>query len=120
MPIVRIDVVGEKPAPYRSALLNAVRAAVVTELGADDGRVTVRLTEAAPDCVDLPSCRTERFTVIEVLMYDGRTDAQKAAAAGAVRAALARDPGIEPSEVSLVFRDMNRVDLDVLPGEAGL
>jgi phenylpyruvate tautomerase PptA (4-oxalocrotonate tautomerase family) len=89
-------------------------------LAAEDRRVTVRVMEVAPANVDLPSCRTERMTVVDVLLYEGRTPEMKAATAAALRAALAADPGIEPSEVAVFFHDATPYDLDVLPGQADL
>lgn len=118
MPIVRIDVVGPKRAAYKRALLAGVRSAVTSALGVGDERVTLRIIETEADDVDLPSCRTERFTVIEVAMYEGRTPEMKAAMVAAARDALAADPGIEPSEVQVAFREYARCDLDVPPGEA--
>jgi len=118
MPIVRIDVVGPKSPDYKRALLAAVRAAVTATLGADDGRVSLRVVETPACDVDLPACRTERMTVIEVLMYEGRTPEMKQAMASHVRAALSTDPGIEASEIQIAFRELSKTDLDVPPGEA--
>jgi phenylpyruvate tautomerase PptA (4-oxalocrotonate tautomerase family) len=120
MPLVRIDVIGTKGDEYKRALMAAARRAIVEGMAAEDGRVSIRVVEADPANVDLPSCRTERMTVVDVLLYEGRTPEMKAATAAALRAALAADPGIEPSEVTLFFHDATPCDLDVLPGQAGL
>jgi phenylpyruvate tautomerase PptA (4-oxalocrotonate tautomerase family) len=118
MPLVRIDVVGPKTQAYKRALLAGARAAIVEEFGVADGRVTVRVVESAPLDVDLPPCRSERFTMLDVLMYAGRTPELKAAMAAALRDKYAADPGIEPSEVAVFFHDAAPEDLDVLPGQA--
>jgi len=120
MPLVRIDVIAPKSPEYKRALMAATRRAVVEGLAAPDPRVTVRITETDPGNVDLPSCRTDRMTVVDVLLYEGRTDEMKTATASALRDALALDPGIEPCEVAVFFHDATTVDLDVLPGQAGL
>jgi len=120
MPLVRIDVIAPKSPEYKRALMAAARHAIVDGLAAPDSRVTVRVAETAADDVDLPSCRTDRMTVIDVLLYAGRTDEMKTATAAALRDALALDPGIEPCEVAVFFHDATPVDLDVLPGQAGL
>jgi phenylpyruvate tautomerase PptA (4-oxalocrotonate tautomerase family) len=119
VPVVRIDVAGPKSAEYRSALLAGVRAGVLAGLGVPDERVTVRLFETAAGDFDLPACRTERYTIVDVTMYAGRTPDLKAACIAAVRERLAENPGIEPSEVTVVFHDLTPTDLDVPPGEAG-
>lgn len=116
MPLVRIDVIAQKSPDYRRAVLRGVRGAITGAFGVDDGRVSLRLIETPADDVDLPSCRTERLTVIEVLMYEGRTPEMKRAMATAAREALAADPGIEPSEVQIAFHEFSKTDLDVPPG----
>lgn len=118
MPIVRIDITGPKPPAWKKALLDGACAAVVESLGVPRDRVTVRVIETPDDCVDVPDCRTDRFTIIEVIMYEGRSDEMKKAMVDALRERLAADPGIEPSEISVLIRDPSKIDLDVLAGEA--
>jgi phenylpyruvate tautomerase PptA (4-oxalocrotonate tautomerase family) len=118
MPFVRIDVVGPKTPEYKRALLSGTRAAITDVFGVADGRVAVRVVETPAEDVDLPSCRTERLTTLDVLMFEGRSDEMKAAMVEAVRGRLSSDPGIEPSEVVVSFREATPADLHVLPGEA--
>ncbi|MDO9557974.1 MAG: tautomerase family protein [Coriobacteriia bacterium] len=118
MPLVRIDITGAKPETYKRALLSGARLAVTSALGVPDSRVTVRLFEATPECVDMPACRTDRFTTVEVLLYEGRTPELKAALISTLRTVYAGNPGIEPSEVAIFIHDASPQDLDVLPGEA--
>jgi len=118
VPIVRVDITGPKSAAYVRALLRGVRTAVVEGLAAPDERVTVRVIETAADHCDLPDCRTDRFTVVEIMLYAGRDDAKKAACSAMMRELLAAEPGIPACDVSIAYHDMTPVDLDVLPGEA--
>lgn len=120
MPLLRIDVTGPKSPAYKAALLAGARAAVTRAFGVPDGRVVVRVAETPADDVGLPSCRTDRFTLVDVLAYEGRTPELKRALSAALRDAYAADPGIEPSEVAVSFRDASPDDLDVLPGEAAI
>jgi phenylpyruvate tautomerase PptA (4-oxalocrotonate tautomerase family) len=119
MPIVRIDITGPKPSSYKAALLAGARTAVTGALGVADERVTVRVVETPADCVHVPPCRTQRFTVVEILLYEGRTEELKRGLVSAIRERFAEDPGIEPCEVSVFVNDASPLDLDVLPGEAG-
>jgi phenylpyruvate tautomerase PptA (4-oxalocrotonate tautomerase family) len=118
MPIVRIDITGPKSPEWKRGVLRSTREAVTGSLGVPDEGVTLRLNETSDDCVDTPDCRTERYTIVEVIMYEGRSDETKHAMVGAIRSALSADPGIEPSEVGVIIRDPSKVDLDVLPGAA--
>lgn len=120
MPVATVDIVGSKSRAYKDALAAAVRRSIVEFLAADDSRVTVRIIETPADCVDLPSCRTERYTVVGILLYEGRTEEMKRAFAEGLRAALAADPGIEPCEIAIALHSMSTSDLDVLPGQSGL
>lgn len=119
MPLVRIDITGPKPAAYKRALLDGCRTAVVESLGVPDERVTIRIIETPAEDVSVPSCRTDRFTLVDVLMYEGRGEELKRAMYDAIRARFAEDPGIEPSEVNIAVRDVPRSDLDAPAGEAG-
>lgn len=118
MPLVRIDITGPKAPEYKRALLAGVRGAITSAFGVDDARVVVRIIETPADDVDAPPCRSARFCVVDVLMYEGRTPEMKHAMATAAREALTVDPGIEPSEVQIAFREFSKTDLDVPPGEA--
>jgi len=118
MPLVRIDITGPKSPEWKRALMAAARAAVTGTLGAPDERVTVRVVETPDDCVDVPDCRTRDFTVVEVLMYEGRSEEMKRAFVASLREKLAADPGIPQSEVTVVLRDSSTLDLDVLPGDS--
>ena len=120
MPLVRIDVIAPKSADYKRALMAATRNAIVEALAAEDRRVIVRVNETAPEDADLPSCRSERLTVVDILLYEGRTPEMKSLMAATLRHSLATDPGIEPSEVAIFFHDATPFDLDVLPGQADL
>lgn len=118
MPIVRIDVTGPKTPEYKAALLAGARTAVVDSLGVGDERVTVRVIETPAEWVSVPPCRTERFTVVEVLLYEGRTPELKRGLVRALRDAFAADPGVEECEVSVFVNEASPLDLDVLSGTA--
>jgi phenylpyruvate tautomerase PptA (4-oxalocrotonate tautomerase family) len=116
MPFVRIDITGPKNADYKHALLAGTRAALTTTFEVPDARVSIRVIETPSGEVDVPSCRTDRLTMVDVLMFEGRTPQAKAAMTAALRDALAASPGIEPSEVIVNFREADAVDLDVFRG----
>ena len=118
MPLATVRITGPKPAEYKQELLAIVRSTIVDGLVAPDERVVVRVCEDDSDCVDTPDCRTDRFTVVEVLLYAGRSADTKRAFVRLLRERLAITPGIEPSDVAVAFHDKSMVDLDVLPGEA--
>lgn len=117
MPIVRVDVTGPKPLEYKTAVLRGVREAVVAHLNAPDERVSVRVCETECDCVDAPSWRSDRFTVVEVWLFAGRTDEAKAACVAALRDNLGAAPGVPAHDISVIFSDRTPSDLHVLQRE---
>jgi len=119
MPLVRIDIVGPKDPGWTTALLSETRAAVSNAFDVEDERIVVRVVETPRERVSLPGCRTDRFTQIEVVLYEGRSDAVKAEFVRELRRRLAENPGIESCEIAVDLRDRTKTELDVLPGRAG-
>lgn len=116
MPFVRIDVTGPKSPEYKRALLTGTRGALTGVFGVPDSRVTVRVIETPAADIDTAPGRTERLTMVDVLMFEGRTAELKSEMTADLRERLAKDPGIEPSEVVVNFRDAGPIDLDVFAG----
>ena len=118
MPLAHIYVTGPKSAAHKRALLEGTRDAIVEALAAPAERVVVRLTESDAECVDVPDCRTDRFVLVEVLLYEGRSEEVKRAFSRTLRQRFGEVLGIDSSEVAIALHDLTKVDLDVLPGQA--
>jgi len=118
VPIARVDVAGPKAASYKAAVLRGVREGVTSGLGVPDARVTVQLVEIAPGEWSMPASRTERFTVVEITLFEGRTREIKRSCIDAIRHNLSADPGIDSSEIAVIFNEKNDDDLNVVPGKA--
>lgn len=119
VPLVRIDVTGPQTLDHVRAVLRGTREAITETLGVPDDRVHLRLIETPAAHIDAPPCRTSHFTLVDIILYEGRTPELKAACISAIRRKLGDDPGIPASEIAVAFRDMSTTDLDVLPGQAG-
>jgi len=111
MPIVTITVRKPKTAAFKSAVLDAVHAALVEsgvnpsdrfqrvlELGADDFRFD-------PTFPDLQSPRGDDFVLIEILLGLGRSVKVKKKIVGDAVKRLAA-AGIDPEHVMIVFQDV--------------
>src|SRR4030095_252306 len=70
----------------------------VQELGADDFRFDPRYP-------DLAAPRTDDFALIEILWSVGRSVKVKRKVVADVVAALAKDPGLDPEHVMIVFKE---------------
>lgn len=111
MPLVTLTVRKGKSTAFKSAVLDAVHAALVAsgvpetdrfqrvlELGADD----FRFDTGYPD---LASPRTDDFVLIEVLLSVGRSVKVKKKILAQLIASLSNDPGLHPDNVMVCFNE---------------
>jgi phenylpyruvate tautomerase PptA (4-oxalocrotonate tautomerase family) len=111
MPLITLTVEKPKTAAFKSAVLAAVHAALVAsgvpekdrfhrvlELGTDDFRYD-------GEYPDLASPRSKDFVVIEILLSVGRSVKVKRKILADIMAGVARDPGLDPEHVMVVFKE---------------
>ena len=111
MPLVTLTVRKPKSAAFKTAVLGAVHSALVAagvperdrfhrvlELDADD----LRYDEAYPD---LASPRSADFALIEILLSMGRSVKVKRKILADIMAGVSRDPGLDPENVMVVFKE---------------
>jgi len=73
MPLVRIEIRrGRTPAEKR-ALMEAIHSALVEALQIPDWDRTQRLIEHEAEDFEIPPGKTERYTLIEITMFPGRS-----------------------------------------------
>jgi phenylpyruvate tautomerase PptA (4-oxalocrotonate tautomerase family) len=110
MPLVTLTVRKPKTGAFKSAVLGAVHAALVAsgvpekdrfhrvlELDADDFRYD-------GEYPDLASSRTNDFVLIEILLSVGRSVKVKRKILADIMAGVARDAGLDPEHVMVVFK----------------
>lgn len=105
MPLVRIEIVKGKPPEYKQALLDAVHDALAASLGIPDWDRFQRLYELEPGCFERAPGKSDQFTMIEIILFPGRTAQQKAALYEAVTRMLEQRLGIAPSDVFVVLQE---------------
>jgi phenylpyruvate tautomerase PptA (4-oxalocrotonate tautomerase family) len=111
MPLVTLTVTAPKTAAFKSAVLAGVHRALVAsgvpeadrfqrvlELSADDFRFDPRYPDLASD-------RDAAFVLIEILWSVGRSVKVRRKVIADILADLARDPGLDPEHVMLVFKE---------------
>ena len=111
MPLVTLTLRRGKDAAFKTAVLNAVHAALVAsgvpptdrfhrvlELSAEDFRYDASYP-------DLATPRTDDFVLIEVLLSVGRSVKIKRKIAVDLIDGLRQSPGLEPDNVMLVFKE---------------
>ena len=111
MPLITLTVRKPKAAPFKNAVLAAVHASLVAsgvpetdrfhrvlELDAGDFRYD-------PSYPDLASPRNDDFVLIEILLSAGRSVKIKRKILADLVAALKQDPGVDPENVMVVFKE---------------
>ena len=111
MPLITLTVRKPKTAAFKTAVFKAVHAALtasgvpekdlfhrVLELEADD----FRYDDTYPD---LTSPRTQDFVLVEILLSAGRSVKIKKKILADLVAATSKDPGLNPENVMVVFKE---------------
>ena len=111
MPLVTVTVTSPKTAAFKSAVLAAVHRALVNS-GVPEADRFQRVFELSsedfrfdPRYPDLPSDRGDAFVLIEILWSVGRSVKVRRGVIADIMAGLARDPGLDPEHVMLVFKE---------------
>jgi phenylpyruvate tautomerase PptA (4-oxalocrotonate tautomerase family) len=73
MPVVRVEILEGRAQSEKQALLDAVHAGVVEGLRVPDSDRTQRLTEHPRGAFETSPHRSEKFTLVEITMFPGRS-----------------------------------------------
>lgn len=111
MPLITLTVRKPKTAAFKSAVLAAVHAALVAS-GVPEKDRFHRVLELDPEDFryddtypDLGSARGGDFVLVEILLSVGRSVKVKRKILADLVAGLSRDPGLDPEQVMVVFKE---------------
>jgi phenylpyruvate tautomerase PptA (4-oxalocrotonate tautomerase family) len=105
LPVVRIDIQEGKSTVYKRALLNGVRSAVVSVLDIPAERLMQRIVETAAENVDASDIRSDRLTIVEVAMVEGRGTELKERLYQEISRELRLAPGIDTHDLVVIIND---------------
>lgn len=105
MPIVRIDIQAGKSTAYKRSLLHGVRQALTGALGIPDDRVMQRIVETPAEDIDTPEIRSDRLTIVEITLIEGRGQELKEALYQAVAKRLGFEPGISEHDLVVLLNE---------------
>ena len=77
MPLIRIEIIKGKDAGYKKELLVAVHTALVNAIQIENWDRFQRLYEIEEEFFERSESKTDKFTMIEITMFQGRTKEQK-------------------------------------------
>lgn len=106
MPLVRIEIIKGKTDEYKKTLLDEVHAGLVRAIQVEDWDRFQRLFEIEDSFFERSESKTDRFTMIEITMFKGRTKEQKAAIYREITEGLERRLGIAPTDVFIVIHEL--------------
>lgn len=101
MPLVQVSVIGEKTPQEKTLIMNAVHAALVDAFGIPEHDRNIRLRSYAPGDWLLPPGKTERYVLVEVFAFAGRSPEAKGTLFSQVVANLGT-LGISPGDVFVI------------------
>jgi phenylpyruvate tautomerase PptA (4-oxalocrotonate tautomerase family) len=104
MPLVRIEIVGGRSLAERKRLLDGVHDALVEAFGIPDDDRTQRMIEHDPENFEIPPGAGERYTLIEITAFPGRSPTAKRH----LYQALVRNlgaAGVPASDISVVLHE---------------
>ncbi len=103
MPVVRISMRAEKSTEYRKAVLDGVHKGLVQSFKIPEQDRIQTLHELGPDHFEIPSSKTEQFTIIEVIALKGRSMEAKKQLYETIAANLGKDPGIAGDDILIIL-----------------
>ena len=111
MPLVTVTLQQPRPRAFKTAVLDAVHSALIAAGVPETDRFqrvlvlddeNFRFDAKYPD---VATARTRDFVLIEILWSIGRSVRIKRKVVADITAALARDPGLDPEQVMIVFAE---------------
>jgi phenylpyruvate tautomerase PptA (4-oxalocrotonate tautomerase family) len=104
MPLVRIEIRRGWPASDRKRLLDAIHRALVDAFDIPEDDRTQRLTEHDPEGFEVPPGRSDRYTLVEITAFPGRSlEAKRRLYAEIVR--NLGEVGVPEDDVSIVLNE---------------
>jgi len=103
MPLVKIEIRKGKLKEHKQAILNGVHDALVETIKIPDNDRFQRIYELDEDTFEVPEGKTDNITLIEIIMFKGRSIEAKKALYNAINNNLASNPGIDGDDITIVI-----------------
>ncbi len=105
MPLVKIEIIKGKSLEYKKTVLDAVHVALENAIQIENWDRFQRLYEIEDDLFERSESKTDKFTVIEITMFPGRTKEQKSKLYKEIVKELNQRLGIEPTDIFIVINE---------------
>ena len=105
MPLVKIEIIKGKSLEYKKTVLDAVHVALENAIQIENWDRFQRLYEIEDDLFERSKNKTDKFTMIEITMFPGRTKEQKSKLYKEIVKELNQRLGIEPTDIFIVINE---------------
>ena len=105
MPLVKIEIIKGKSLEYKKTVLDAVHVALENAIQIENWDRFQRLYEIEDDLFERSETKTDKFTMIEITMFPGRTKEQKSKLYKEIVKELNQRLGIEPTDIFIVINE---------------
>ena len=105
MPLVRIEMMKGKSSEYKKTLLDCVHEGLMESIGIEDWDRFQRIIEIDPEDFETTPGKTDKFMIIEITMFPGRSKEQKKALIETITQKLGARLSIEPTDVFIVLNE---------------
>jgi len=117
MPLVKISLLQGRSAEYKRAIFEGVHAALVEAFLIPDSDRHQQIYELDQDNFEIPATKSDRFTVVEIIAFAGRSLEAKRKLYAAVTQKLAESPGIAGSDLLIILHEPPKEDWCIREGK---
>lgn len=108
MPQVKIFGLREHLEPKRFALSHAIHSALIEAIGTPEGKRFQRFIFIEPENFIFPSDRTSSYTIMEIMMFEGRSKASKKNLIRLLYQKIAGTVDINPQDLEITIFESSR------------
>ena len=105
MPLVRIEMIKGQSTEYKKTLLDCIHEGLMESIGIEDWDRFQRIIEIDPEDFETAPGKTDKFMIIEITMFPGRSKEQKKALIETITQKLGDRLSVSPTDVFIVINE---------------
>jgi phenylpyruvate tautomerase PptA (4-oxalocrotonate tautomerase family) len=105
MPLVKVEIIQGKSPEYKRAILDGIHSALVTAFKIPVDDRNQRLYELSGENFEKRSTKSDKFTLIEITAFKGRSYEAKELLYSEIAKNLMQNPGIKGDDILIVLNE---------------
>jgi phenylpyruvate tautomerase PptA (4-oxalocrotonate tautomerase family) len=105
MPLVKVEILKGKSVEYKKAILDGIHSALVEAFKIPEYDKNQRLYELDKENFEFPQTKSEKYTLIELTVFKGRSLEAKKLLYSSIASNLAKSPGIKGEDIIIVIHE---------------